>query len=91
MSYSRWGGRGSGHWYTYWLAQNTESENRDSAVFVVCSVTCFSAKKLRDNMDECMSVAHEVDKEQSQEPGDIQELREYALEFLADIDHYFPE
>ena len=86
MSYSRWGGRGSGHWYTYWLLQDEETENRDTAAFEICTVATFTAKQLRDDMDACMAEVIKRD-----DHGDIDELREYATEFLADVDsEYLP-
>ncbi len=85
MSYSRWGSRGSGHWYTYWCVQDKETENRDTAIFDICTVVSFTAKQLRDDMDGCMD---EVRKRDS--TGDIEELRQYATEFLADVDRVYP-
>ena len=85
MSYSRWGTRGSGRWYTYWMAQDDATENRDTAVFDVCTVANFTAKELRDDMAGCMAKVHEIDPE-----GDTDELRIYATEFLADIDAAYP-
>jgi len=86
MSYSRWGGRGSGHWYTYWVARiDEENEDRDAAMFCICCVASFSAKELRDAMDLCMAQVHEIDPK-----GDVAELRQYAMEFLEDIDNEYP-
>ena len=84
MSYSRWGGRGSGHWYTYW-ACGDDTENRDTAVLEICQVAWFTAKQLRDDLDGCMEEAHEADPR-----GDIEELKKYAREFLADVDAAYP-
>jgi len=81
MSYSRWGSRGSGYWYTYWHCPNDETENRDTAIFAVCGVKEFTAKELRDDLDSCM------DKIKKLEPnGDTEELKKYAKEFLSDVD-----
>jgi len=81
MSYSRWGSRGSGYWYTYWHCPNDETENRDTAIFAVCGVKEFTAKELRDDLDSCM------DKIKKLEPnGDTEELKIYAKEFLSDVD-----
>jgi len=85
MSYSRWGGRGSGHWYTYWHIQDEETENRDTAIFCVCGVTNFTAKELRKNIDSCMKKVQKMDNE-----GDLDELKKYALEFIDDIDGEYP-
>ena len=85
MSYSRWGSRGSGHWYTYWLVRDMETENRDTAFFDICTVACFTAKQLRDNMGRCMDEVRKLD-----DVGDIEELRQYANEFLADVDREYP-
>jgi len=86
MSYSRWGSRGSGHWYTYWCCQPQETENRDTALFDVCGVKCFTAKELRDDLDACMAEIKEIDPE-----GDTDELKVYAGEFLVDIDKEYPK
>lgn len=87
MSYSRWGSRGSGNWYTYWCAQDKGTENRDTALFDICAVARFTAKQLRENIDDCMAEVRERDKE-----GDLNELRVYVSEFLADVDcKYSPD
>ena len=83
MSYSRWLGRGSGHWYTYWCASDGV-EDRDNAIFSICSVTDFTASQLRVDMDGCMKAVRELDK-----VGDIDELRGYAMEFLVDVDEEY--
>ena len=85
MSYSRWGSRGSGHWYTYWRVQDKETENRDTAFFDICTVATFTAKQLRDDMDGCMAEVRKRD-----DTGDLDELRQYATEFLADVDRKYP-
>lgn len=87
MSYSRWAGIGSGHWYTYWkVRERSVIENRNSAVFEICEVTSFTAKQLRDNMDECLQKVKEIDPK-----GDVEELRGYALRFLKDVDSRYPK
>ncbi len=85
MSYSRWGCRGSGRWYTYWRVQDKETENRNTAIFEVCAVMSFTAKELRENMDLCMAKVKEFDPQ-----GDVEELKTYALEFLEDVDGTYP-
>lgn len=85
MSYSRWGSRGSGRWYTFWMSQDKKTENRDTAWFEICTIANFTAKELRDDMDGCMAKVHEIDPD-----GDTDELRIYATEFLADIDAAYP-
>lgn len=86
MSYSRWGGRGSGNWYTFWMYQDKETENRDTALFDICTVAMFSAKRLRDDLEGCMAKVREKDPE-----GDIEELKVYVGEFLSDVDDEYPE
>lgn len=86
MSYSRWGGRGSGRWYTYWHVQDAETENRDTALFDVCSVKLFTAKELREDMPGCMAKVKALEPD-----GDVAELEQYAKEFLADVDADYPE
>ena len=86
MSYSRWGGKGSGYWYTFWHVQDEEIENRDTAIFCICSTTFFSAKQLRDNLDECMQKVNELEKGE----GDLEELKVYVAKFLDDVDGAYP-
>lgn len=86
MSYSRWGGRGSGHWYTYWCVQDKSTENRDTAVFDIYVVCSFTASELREDMDACMIKAKKLSPE-----GDVDELRVYANEFLDDVAWSYPE
>ena len=86
MSYSRWGSRGSGHWYTYWCVQDESTENRETAIFDVYSVCSFTAGELRNDMDSCMAKAKELSPD-----GDTDELLIYANEFLADINESHPE
>ena len=86
MSYSRWGSRGSGHWYTFWHCQDEETENRDTAIFSICTVADFSAKNLREDLDKCMEIVKQLDP-----TGDTDELRVYCKEFLSDVDVMYPE
>lgn len=85
MSYSRWGSRGSGHWFTFWTSQDEETENRDTAIFDICSVKSFTAKELRDDLDGCMDVIKGIDVE-----GDTEELKVYCREFLEDVNEEYP-
>lgn len=77
MSYSRIVSR-SQDWCTYWKKQGPAIETRDSAIFVVGSLWEFTAKGLRDNLDGLLK---NVEKH-----GDIEELKIYVAEFLADVD-----
>ncbi len=81
MSYSRWGSRGSGNWYTFWEAQDEDTENIDTAKFCICAVKTFTAKEIRDDIDKCLQEVSKIDKE-----GDTEELRQYMLEFVSDVD-----
>ena len=82
MSYSRWGSRGSGYWYTYWICyMGDDVENYDNASFCIQGVTTFNAQELRKDMAGCMEKVKKIDPE-----GDIEELELYAREFLADVD-----
>lgn len=84
MSYSRWGSRGSGFWYTYWcVPPDGVKETKDNAIFVICTVTQFTAKELRENMDICIQkVAILVS---DLECSSLPELRIYMKEFLIDV------
>lgn len=84
MSYSRWGSRGSGYWYTYWSCQLGQiEETRDNAIFEICLVCSFTAKELRDNMDKCLKTVEKLEPKASTEQLD--ELRDYMGEFIIDI------
>ena len=81
------GGRDSGHWYTYWFAQDDEIETRDNALFNICTVAMFTAKDLRDDIDSCLAVVAKKDKFADKQKLD--ELKTYMLEFLADVDESY--
>ena len=82
MAYSRWGGRGSGNWYTYWMIPpEGEKENRNNALFDICGVATFTAKQLREKLTQCLNEVHKKDLE-----GDISELKIYIDEFLKDVE-----
>ena len=83
MSYSRWGSRGSGYWYTYWFAQGDEIETRDNALFDICGICMFTAKDLRDDIESCLNLV--AKKDSSADKDKLDELRIYISEFLEDI------
>jgi len=90
MSYSRWGSRGSGYWYTYWLVHpEDEEETADNAFFEICSVATFTAKDLRDDIDSCIATVSKNWK--AAHPRHLDELRVYMSEFLADVDKKYKE
>ena len=62
MSYSRWG---QSRWYTFWCVQNEKTENRDTAIFEICSVINFTAKELRHDMDKCVKIAEDIENKRS--------------------------
>lgn len=84
MSYSRWGSRGSGHWYTYWFAQDDEIETRDNALFDICCVCMFTAKDLRNDVESCLNIV--AKKDSLADKDKLDELRIYISEFLEDVD-----
>ena len=86
MSYSRYV---SSIWYTYWLCQAKETENRQTVLFMISGVAAFTAQQLRDNIERCLNVAmkHNL----SGRDGDKEELRTYMLEFLTDVDKAYPK
>ena len=89
MSYSRWGGRGSGYWYTFWcVPPGDEIETRDNALFSICSVCTFTAKDLRDDIFACLNVV--AKKDSLADKDKLDELRIYISEFLEDIDREYP-
>jgi len=81
MAYSRWL---TSEWYTYWQWQKAETETRDNATFTICEVCGFTAKELRDDMDQCLKVVDEHTSEFSD--GDLNELKGYMMRFLKDVD-----
>ena len=90
MSYSRWGGRGSGQWYTFWCASlETKKEDRDNAIFSICAVTSFTAKELRDDIDSCIKKVKDICENCSTD--ELEELKIYMNEFLEDVDAKYPE
>lgn len=85
MSYSRWGSRGSGYWYTYWCVQPSgKKETKDNALFEICDVCVFTAKQLRNNMKECIDNVAIKDRTVKKEL--LQELKIYMNEFLYDVE-----
>lgn len=89
MSYSRWGSKGSGHWYTFWSIHSPkEKETRNNAIFEICCVATFTAKDLRDDIDECIKTVAIKDKTATKEK--LKELRTYMDQFLQDVDEEYP-
>ena len=90
MSYSRWGSRGSGHWYCYWCAPiGRNEETYNNAKFEICMMKSFTARELRNDMDRCISMVDERDPNAGTEK--LEELKIYMNEFLADIEHEYRE
>jgi len=86
MSYSRWI---NSVWYTYWMCQNKETENRQTALFNISGVATFTAQQLRDDIEHCLDVAMKCNL--LGRDDDKEELHSYMLEFLADVDKTYPE
>ena len=86
MSYSRWIGS---TWYTFWSAQNDETENRDTARFEICAVHNFSAKEIRDDMDRCIDTIKQLQENVSER--ELDELRVYMFRFLNDVNEEYPK
>ena len=85
MSYSRWGSRGSGHWYTYWhVHPSDEEETKDNALFDICGLCQFTAKDLRDDIESCLKVVAKKDSDADE--AKLNELRIYIAEFLEDVE-----
>lgn len=83
MSYSRWI---TSDWYTFWCTQDESTENRDTAIFEICTVASFTAEQLRKHLDDCMEHVKKVDPN-----GDIEELKIYVERFLVDVNKEFPK
>jgi hypothetical protein len=87
MSYSRWGSRGSGYWYTFWCVQASGvKETKDNALFTVFEICSFTAKQLRDDMEKCIRTVGKKDKVSE---GKLLELKIYMNEFLKDVDNAY--
>ena len=84
MSYSRWS---NSYWYTFWhVPDDKTKENRDNAKFTICTFGSYSAAQLRNKLDRCL---HFV---KCKEPdGNIEELKGYVAQFLADVDKEYPD
>jgi hypothetical protein len=65
MSYSRWGGRNSGKFYTYWLS--TESKVREEQMF---DISGFTAIEYKDYLDLGMDGLIDMLKERLQKMND---------------------
>lgn len=102
MSYSKWGSRGSGHWYTFWCIVDAngkvKKETKDNALFVVFGVQSFTAKQLRDNMEKCIASVGSRDKTLeskytinplASKKNRLDELKIYMDEFLKDVDNKY--
>ncbi len=87
MSYSRWGSRGSGYWYTYWCV--SDSEERNKQLFDICTVARFTYKQLVDDIDKCLEDVRGliVKRKEKQETDQklLDELKVYMLEFMDDV------
>jgi len=89
MSYSRWGSRSSGYWYTYWYVHPVEKlETRDNALFDICGVCMFTAKELRNDIETCLNIV--AKKDSSADKDKLDELRIYISEFLEDVNREYP-
>lgn len=91
MSYSRWGGS---RWYTFWAGQDSATENRETAFFVICPIARFTAAELRADIEQCLNTTCAEEREHGDPDipdDDREELRGYMLEFLTDVDEKYPE
>jgi len=89
MSYSRWS---NSKWYTYWcVGPERTIEDRDNAIFSICSIMDFSAKQIRNDINDCLAlVANYANSEYSElKSADIDELGEYMVRFLDDVDSMY--
>ena len=89
MSYSRWGS--SSVWYTYWCAGGPidGDENRDEQLFDICSVTMFTYKDLKDDIDGCIDKVREIHDGKKVTPEEYKELKGYMESFMADVEREF--
>lgn len=91
MSYSRWM---YSRWYTFWCVASEDTiEDRDNAIFEICTVARFPASALREDMDACLNHVKQIvyeSEERMPRPREMEELREYMQEFLKDVDEEYP-
>ncbi|KKM20014.1 hypothetical protein LCGC14_1649800 [marine sediment metagenome] len=97
MAYSRWGGRGSGYWHTFWCSHPLEEkETRDNAIFEICGICQLAAKDLRDDIESCLKSVAEQDSfityagDYTSKKEKLDELRIYIAEFLVDVKIAYP-
>jgi len=86
MSYSRWS---NSKWYTYWcVAPERTIEDRDNAIFSICSTMDFSAKQIREDINDCLAlVANYANSEYGELTSEhIDELGGYMVDFLIEVD-----
>lgn len=91
MAYSRWLGS---RWYTFWACQDDATENRDTAIFEICTSLSFLAREIRADIEACLDRAVATEREGSGcsvSDEERTELKSYILEFLADVDKAYPE
>jgi len=87
MSYTRY--RPS-RWVTWWVPQVPRFENRETAIFGIRNVGHFTAAELRTDIDRCIRAACRLALGQPVLELEIEELRGYMREFLADVDREYP-
>lgn len=79
MAYSRCS---NSRWHTIYLA--SENKEKNNQIFDIFGATHFTYAQLMKNMEQCLQEA--VNKCASiPEPKEVEELREYMLEFLKDV------
>lgn len=91
MSYSRWL---TSYWYTFWQAPlNKEEENRDTALFCICTLIgndmVFTSKELRENRAECLKAVAKQDPQAT--IVDLGELSIYMDQFIEDVNSSYPK
>lgn len=87
ISDSRWG---SSRWHTFWVAQDAETHNRDTALFEISGVATFTAAELRADMRYCLADVVTLSLPSPVSLAETEELRRYMVEFLADVDEAYP-
>jgi hypothetical protein len=89
LSYSRWS---NSRWYTFWCVQpRDQKETRASALFEVCGIHQFNAAELRKNLDMCAELAASKEKGDPVTKEELEELKGYMRDFLADVDEKYPK
>ena len=90
MAYSRWGGKGSGYWYTYW--RYIENTNKQKEIFEISCLISFTYKELKEDIEKCLDIVYDKDlikKDFFTSKNLLNELKIYMVKFLNDVENFY--